>query len=158
MDQVGRLTARASRPKTMLDSAVRQGEKRIDLSAEHPSLRNFQISLAGVRDEPFLWSRYGRTESSFDYPHRYMEAVDIALAQYTMAKVPSKLADATEWLELAIELDLVYHGDNGSLTQEDERLVQRLEQGHTPSCFTWQSVRVEVGGALDGPQLVQDYS
>jgi hypothetical protein len=61
-----------------------------------------------------------------------MGAFDIALAQYKLSKLTSKLADAIRLLELVIELDLMYYGDNSAVTEEDRKLCLQLKEGYIP--------------------------
>ena len=51
-----------------------------------------------------------------------MRPAVIALAQHKRTKVPCYLRDAIILLELIIELDLVYYGENSALTKEDKSL------------------------------------
>ena len=58
-----------------------------------------------------------------------MDAFLIALTQYKLNKLPSKLGDAIRFLELVIELDLVYYGESSAITQEHRRVCFKLKQG-----------------------------
>ena len=73
---------------------------------------------------------------STDCSCRYLGALDIAIIQYKLDKLPSKLTEAIEFLELIIELDLMFYGSNSATTDGDRNLCLRLKQGHVP----WQSL------------------
>ena len=49
--------------------------------------------------------------------------------------LPSQLTGATRLLELVVELDLEFYGDNSVVTEEDRRLCLQLKQGYLP----WQA-------------------
>ena len=57
-------------------------------------------------------------------------ALDIAIIQYRLDRLPSKLTEAIKFLELTIELDLMFYGSNGATTDGDRNLCLRLQQGH----------------------------
>ena len=40
--------------------------------------------------------------------------------------------DAIRLLELVIELDLIYYGDNSAVTEEDRKLCLQLKEGYIP--------------------------
>jgi hypothetical protein len=61
-----------------------------------------------------------------------MGAFDIALAQYRLSSLMSKLADAIRLLELVIELDLMYYGDNSAVTEGDRKLCLQLKKYYIP--------------------------
>jgi hypothetical protein len=52
--------------------------------------------------------------------------------EYKLSKLASKLADAITLLELVIELDLMYYGDNSAVMEEDRRLCLQLKEGYIP--------------------------
>ena len=61
-----------------------------------------------------------------------MAACDIALAQYRLGKLPSKLDDAITMLERLVELDVMYEGKNSTAAKEHQRLCLQLKQGNVP--------------------------
>lgn len=62
-----------------------------------------------------------------DFTRRYKGAVDTALAQYRMNKLISKITETIRFLELVIELYLVYNVESSYIAKEDKTLLQRLE-------------------------------
>ena len=63
---------------------------------------------------------------------RYLEAFAVAIIQYKLDRLPSKLTEAIKFLELVIEQDLMFYGSNSATTAEDRNLYLRLKQGHVP--------------------------
>lgn len=56
-----------------------------------------------------------------------MRAIDISLVQYRLTKLPSKLADAIRMLELVIEIEVLFYGENSPVTAMDRKLHLRLK-------------------------------
>lgn len=73
--------------------------------------------------------------SSTDCSCRYLEALDIAIIQYKLDRLPFKLTEAIEFLELVIQLDLMFYGSNSATTSRDRNLYLRLKHGDVPSQF-----------------------
>lgn len=69
---------------------------------------------------------------STEYACRYIFAFDVAIAQYKLTPRPSKLADASKFLELAREIDLLFLGEESDIVKESERLYLQLKQGRVP--------------------------
>ena len=49
-----------------------------------------------------------------------------------MNRMPSKLTEALEFLELVIELDSMFFGSNSIIATEDRSLYLRVKQGPIP--------------------------
>lgn len=124
MDVDGQLRPGGTWSYAALERAAERAQKRIELLAEHHALRNFSrqayMPLNLILTPSVLTVR------------RYLGAFDIALAQYKMKRLRSKLGDAVKLLELVIEADKIYYGATGAVTQEDKRLYSRLQRGDIP--------------------------
>ncbi|EJT69637.1 hypothetical protein GGTG_12521 [Gaeumannomyces tritici R3-111a-1] len=107
MGNTGRLKAGGAWSYAVLEQAAKRAQKRIELLAKHHALRKFSRQA-------------------------YLGAFDIALAQYKMRRLRSKLGDAIKLLELVIEADRIYYGDTSAVTQEHEGLYNRLQGGDIP--------------------------
>jgi hypothetical protein len=128
MDNVGRLKDGVRSSKFMLWLAAKKAQKRIELLIGHHSLQKFSR-------QAYVTSLYFKRAISVfitNCSSRYMGAFNIALSQYKLSKLASKLADAIRLLELVIELDLMYYGDNSAVTEEDRKLCLQLKEGYIP--------------------------
>lgn len=61
-----------------------------------------------------------------------MLAFDIAIAQYKLTAVPSKLVDAIQFLELAREFEILFCCEESETQKESGRLLLQLTQGCIP--------------------------
>jgi hypothetical protein len=90
MDSTDRLKSGGTWSPHALEQAASRAQKLIELLARHH---------AGI---PTVCNRY---EGAFN----------IALAQYKMGPLDSKLADASKFLELTIKFGKIYHGRSSTL-------------------------------------------
>ena len=76
--------------------------------------------------------KYRCTRLSTDCSRRYRDAYHVAITQYRYNRLPSKLTEALEFLELVIELDSMFYGSNSIIASEDRSLYLRVKQGPIP--------------------------
>ena len=79
-----------------------------------------------IRDALVTTGRDLRFILSLTVVHRYMVAYDIAIAQYRMSEVPSKLDTALEYLVKAIQIDDAYKGKDVTAAAERKSLYRQL--------------------------------
>ncbi len=124
MDTAGRLRAGGTWSYTTLEQAANRAQQRIELFTGHHVLRRFSrqayMPLYPIRACCILTV------------YRCLGAFDIALAQYKMRRLESKLADAVKLWQLVVEADRLYFGDTHAVTREDEEVYEKLQKGDIP--------------------------